>query len=198
MRTDDLYSVPPNLPVPIDDGACGHLVGMQVQPIALPATTGGLITLPDERARWTVVYAYPRTGVPNRDSPPGWDEIPGARGCTPQNCAFRNHHAELQALGAAVYGVSTQTTAYQQEMANRLHLPYPVLSDERLELTRALRLPTFQFAGETMIKRLSLIIEAGRIVHVLYPVFPSDSDAPQVVAWLRAHVSKDPQQPRSR
>jgi peroxiredoxin len=138
--------------------------------------------------RYTVVYAYPKTGVPNRDSPQGWDEIPGARGCTPQNWGFRNHYAELHRLGAAVYGVSTQSTAYQQEMARRLHLPYPVLSDEKLELTHALRLPTFTFAGETVIKRLSLIIDRGRIAHVIYPVFPSDADAPQVVAWLAAHV----------
>jgi peroxiredoxin len=168
MRSDDLYSLPPNLPVPIDDGACDHLVGMQVPPIALPATTGRQITLANDHSRWTVVYAYPRTGVPDQSSPPGWDEIPGARGCTPQNCAFRDHYSDIQALGAAVYGLSTQATPFQQEMAARLHLPYPVLSDEHLELSRALRLPTFQYAGWTLIKRLSLILMEGRIVHVLY------------------------------
>jgi peroxiredoxin len=189
MRSDDLYSIPSNLPVPIDDGACDHLVGMQVPSIALPATTGGRIALSDSPLRWTVVYGYPRTGVPDQDAPPGWNEIPGARGCTPQNCAFRNHYAEFRALGAAVYGLSTQSSAYQQEMANRLHLPYPVLSDEHLELTLALQLPTFAFARATLIKRLSLILEAGRNVHVIYPVFPSDADAPQVVAWLRARLS---------
>jgi peroxiredoxin len=133
---------------------------------------------------WVVLYAYPRTGVPDVDSPPGWDEIPGARGCTPQNCAFRDHHAELSALGASVYGLSTQSTAYQREMAERLHLPYPVLSDERLALTRALRLPTFTYGGWTLLRRLSLILREGRIEHVIYPVFPSNADAPAVVAWL--------------
>jgi peroxiredoxin len=115
--------------------------------------------------------------------------MPGARGCTPQNCAFRDHYDELQGLGAAVYGLSTQSTAYQLEMATRLHLPYPILSDERLALTRALRLPTFQYGEWTLIKRLSLILEAGTIAHVIYPVFPSDADAPAVVAWLRARLS---------
>jgi peroxiredoxin len=167
-------------------GACDHLVGLEVPPIALPATFGGHITLSERQARWTVVYAYPRTGLPDQESPPGWDEIPGARGCTPQNCAFRDHFAELGSLGASVYGLSTQSTPYQLEMAARLHLPFPILSDEGLRLTRALRLPTFQFGDWTLIKRLSLILEAGRIAHVIYPVFPSHADAPAVVAWLHA------------
>ena len=133
-----------------------------------------------------MVYAYPRTGVPDRDSPPGWDAIPGARGCTPHSCTFRDHHAELRALGATVYGLSTQDTGYQREMAERLHLPFPVLSDAALELTRAWNLPTFEFAGEVVLKRFSLILEAGRIAHVHYPVFPPTADAPAVLAWLRA------------
>jgi peroxiredoxin len=126
--------------------------------------------------------------VPTQDSPPGWDAIPGARGCTPQNCAFRDHHAELKLLGATVYGLSTQSTEYQREMAERLHLPYPILSDERLALTEALRLPTFRFGEWTLLKRLSLILEGSRIVHVIYPVFPSNADAPAVTAWLHARV----------
>ena len=185
MRTDDLYALPPDLPVPTDDGGCDHLLGLDVPPIDLASTDGGTVRLGTASARWTVVYAYPRTGVPDKDSPPGWDAIPGARGCTPQNCAFRDHHAELRRLGATVYGLSTQSTAYQREMAERLHLPYPILSDERLELTRALRLPTFPYGDWTLIKRLSLILEGSRIVHVIYPVFPSTADAPAVTAWLR-------------
>ena len=189
MRSDDLYSVPPNLPIPRDDGACDHLVGLDVPSLSLPATTGGEIRLGDTSTRWTVIYAYPRTGVPSQSSPPGWDEIPGARGCTPQNCAFRDHYAELQRLAATVYALSTQSTAYQQEMATRLHLPYPVLSDEGLQLTHALRLPTFRYGDWTLLKRLSLILEGRRVVHVIYPVFPSNADAPAVLAWLRARVS---------
>jgi peroxiredoxin len=186
MRTDDLYTTPPNLPVPVDDGACDHLVGLTVPDLRLPATTGGTLSVVGHANRWAVIYAYPRTGVPDLPSPPGWDKIPGARGCTPQNCAFRDHYAELQRLGAAVFGLSTQSSAYQQEMATRLHLPYPVLSDERLELTNALRLPTFRYQEWTLIKRLSLILDGNRIAHVVYPVFPSNADAPAVVSWLRA------------
>jgi peroxiredoxin len=193
MRSDDLYSLPPSLPAPVNDGACDHLPGLEVPPVDLSSTRGGTVRLGSGRtvrpdaasARWTVVYAYPRTGVPDRDSPPGWDEIPGARGCTPQNCSYRDHHAELTRLGAAVYGLSTQSTEYQREMAERLHLPYPILSDERLELTRALRLPTFRYGDWTLLKRLSLILEGSRIVHVIYPVFPSTADASAVTAWLR-------------
>ena len=185
MRSDDLYSVPPNLPVPVDDGACAHLIGASVPAIGLPSTAGSMVRLDQSPTRWTVVYAYPRTGVPGKDSPPGWDAIPGARGCTPQNCAFRDHYAELRALGASVYGLSTQSTEYQQEMATRLHMPFPILSDEGLALTRALRLPTFEYSGETLLKRFSLVLEEGRIAHVIYPVFPSNADAPAVVSWLR-------------
>ena len=188
MRSDDLYSTPPNLPVPIDDGGCDHLLGLTVPDLPLPATTGGRLSVVGHSSRWTVVYAYPRTGTPDKVSSPGWDEIPGARGCTPQNCAFRDHYGELQRLGTAVFGLSTQSTAYQQEMATRLHLPFPVLSDEQLQLTHALRLPTFRFDGSTLIKRLSLILEGSRIVHVVYPVFPSNADTPAVLAWLRDHT----------
>lgn len=188
MRSDDIYSVPPGLPAPVDDGACDHLRGLHVPPLDLPSTAGGVVRLGDATTRWTVLYAYPRTGLPTKSSPPGWDQIPGARGCTPQNCAFRDHHAELAALGATVYGVSTQTTEYQQEMAERLHLPYPILSDAELALTKSLRLPTFRFESETLIKRLSLVLEGSRIAHVIYPVFPSNADAPAVTAWLQRQV----------
>lgn len=188
MRTDDLYSLPANLPAPTDDGACRHLVGLEVPSLDLPSTDGHPVRLGTAATRWTVVYAYPRTGVPTQDSPSGWDAIPGARGCTPQNCAFRDHHAELQRLGATVYGLSTQSTEYQREMAERLHLPYAILSDERLALTHALRLPTFRYQDWTILKRLSLILDGPRIAHVIYPVFPSTADAPAVAAWLRARV----------
>ena len=136
------------------------------------------------------MFAYPRTGRPDEDPPGGlaaWDAIPGARGCTPQACAYRDRHGALVAAGARVFGLSTQDTAYQQEMAERLHLPFPVLSDEPLELADALRLPTFETAGLTLFKRHTLVIRDGTIEHVLYPVFPSDRDAEQVLAWLEAH-----------
>ena len=181
---DNSFPLPENLPVPVDDGACDHLVGMEVPSISLPATTGESVVIADMKTPWTVVYAYPKTGVPGQALPPDWDSIPGARGCTPQNCAFRDHYAELQALGASVFGLSTQSTEYQQEMAERLHLPFAVLSDEKLELTNALRLPTFDAGDEPLLKRFSMVLSGSRIVHVMYPVFPSNSDAPAIVDWL--------------
>ena len=185
MRQDDLYSLPPDLPVPVDDGACDHLPGAEVPPIFLMATTGESVRLDRPRARWTVVFAYPRTGVPDQDSPPGWDAIPGARGCTPQACSYRDNHAELRSLGAEVFGLSTQTTEYQQEMSTRLHLPYPVLSDASLAFTHALRLPTFAYEDWTLLKRFTMVLRGGKIERVFYPVFPSSADADQVIAWLR-------------
>jgi peroxiredoxin len=183
----DLASLPADLPVPVDDGACDHLVGMSVPATALPSTAGRSVVLAETGRPRTVVYAYPRTGVPGEPSPEGWDMIPGARGCTPQSCAFRDHHRELLDLGAEVFGLSSQTTAFQQEMAARLHLPFEVLSDADLSFARALRLPTFEVAGMTLIRRLTLVLLAGRIEHVLYPVFPPDQSAEQTIAWLRAH-----------
>lgn len=182
-RSDNLYQLPAQLPEPIDDGACAHLIGMSVPTLPLWATSGeqvNLATLPQR----TVVYAYPRTGQPEVDPPPGWNEIPGARGCTPQACAFRDHHRELQALGAQVFGLSTQDSAYQREAATRLHLPFALLSDAQLAWTRALRLPTFEVAGLTLLKRLTLILRAGTIEHVFYPVFPPDKSAETVITWL--------------
>ena len=193
MRPDDLATLPPDLPVPIDDGACDHLAGLALPPIALVATDGSVVRLdrPDPTgAARTVVFAYPRTGRPDEEPPGGliaWNAIPGARGCTPQACAYRDRYGELRAAGARVFGLSTQDPTYQREMADRLELPFPVLSDERLELTQALGLPTFTTEGLTLHKRHTLIIRAGRIEHVLYPVFPSDRDADHVLAWLTAH-----------
>ena len=176
------------LPAPTDDGAAKHLVGMRVPSIPLAATDGRCIDLSAQADR-VVVYAYPRTGVPGKPSPDGWDAIPGARGCTPQSCAFRDHYAELKALGvAAVYGLSTQDTAYQREVAERLHLPFALLSDERLALTGAMKLPTFQVGTMVLLKRLTLIIRHGTVEHVFYPVFPPDRNAGDVVRWL-AHAA---------
>ena len=174
------------IPAPADDGAARHLVGRELPSILLAATDGRQVDLAALRGL-TVVYAYPRTGRPGFDNPEGWDMIPGARGCTPQSCAFRDHFAELHALGVEhLFGLSTQTPAYQQEAAARLHLPFAILSDERLELATTLALPTFVASGMTLLKRFTLVIRDGRIDHVFYPVFPPDRNAADVVAWLSA------------
>jgi peroxiredoxin len=189
-RSDNLYELPENLPVPIDDGACNHLVGMRLPSIPLPSTAGGVVDLSGLSGR-TVVYCYPRTGRPDEEPPPGWNEIPGARGCTPQSCAFRDHDRELKGLGARVFGVSTQTTIVQREAAERLHLPFELLSDEKLDFANTLRLPTFKVDSMTLIKRLTLIITSGRIDKIFYPVFPPDKNAEEVIQWL----SQDPSDP---
>ena len=185
MSAHDPTVLPADLPVPVADGAAAHLAGMRLPDIALPATDGSTVSLAALPGR-TVVYAYPRTGEPGKAMlVPEWDQIPGARGCTPQSCAFRDHYADLKRAGADyVFGLSTQSTAYQREMAERLDLPFPVLSDEGLALTRALRLPTFEAGGLTLIKRLALVLDSGRITHVFYPVFPPDRNAADVLAWL--------------
>ncbi|MFQ5937786.1 MAG: peroxiredoxin [Acidiferrobacterales bacterium] len=188
-RTDDVYKLPDDLPVPVDDGACDHLTGMQVPPRSLPSTGGDRVDL-SRLAGTVVIYCYPRTGDPNKDPPPGWNEIPGARGCTPQACSFRDHYQELQALDADVYGLSTQTADYQKEMATRLHLPFAVLSDAELQFTRALNLPTFTVESMILIKRLTLIAHDGVIKKVFYPVFPPDKHADEVIAWLSQHPGR--------
>ena len=174
------------IPAPSDDGGAVHLVGMTIPPLSLVATDDTSVTLSALPGR-TVVFGYPRTGEPGKIAlVDDWDMIPGARGCTPQTCAFRDLYAELKAAGARhVFGLSTQSNAYQAEMAARLHLPFPVLSDEKLKLTRALGLPTMEVAGLTLIKRLALIVDDGRIAHVFYPVFPPDRNAGDVLAWLK-------------
>jgi len=177
--------LPPDIPVPQDDGAARHLTGMKLPDIALVPTSGPPVNLAKLKGR-TVLYVYPRTGVPGVDAPPGWDDIPGARGCTPQSCGFRDHFAELKRLGVVqVYGLSTQDTAYQREAAERLHLPFAILSDADLKLAHALDLPTFTTSGMTLLKRMALVIDDGKIVKVFYPVFPPDKNAEEVVAWLR-------------
>jgi peroxiredoxin len=179
--------LPDDLPTPVDDGGARHLPGTRLPDIALPATDGGEVNLAALRGR-TVVYAYPRTGVPVQPLPEGWDAMPGARGCTPQSCAFRDHFSELKALGVAqLYGLSTQDTAYQKEAAERLHLPFALLSDAAGELSEALRLPTMIVEGTTMIRRLTLVVRDGAIEHVFYPVFPPDGHAAEVLAWLGEH-----------
>jgi peroxiredoxin (alkyl hydroperoxide reductase subunit C) len=178
--------LPDDLPRPVADGATDHLAGVAAPDLEL-ATTGGTSVSLARRPGRIVVYVYPRTGEPGRDPGPEWNAIPGARGCTPQSCSFRDHFAELRALGVSeVYGLSTQDTAYQREAAERLHLPFPLVSDERLELTRALNLPTFDFGGMTLIRRMTLVIDDGRITKVFYPVFPPDRSAADVVDWLRS------------
>lgn len=177
--------LPPDIPVPQDDGAARHLTGMRMPNLSLPATGGGTVNLSQLPGR-TVIYIYPRTGVPGVDPTDGWDAIPGARGCTPQSCSFRDHHAALKALGVAdVFGLSTQDSAYQQEAATRLHLPFAILSDDKLAVTKALNLPVFTAAGMTLLKRMALVVDDGVIVKVFYPVFPPDRNAAEVVAWIQ-------------
>jgi peroxiredoxin len=181
----DPMILPSDLPAPVDDGAARHLTGLTLPQVALPATDGSSVDLATLRGR-TIVYIYPRTGVPGQALPDGWDMIPGARGCTPQSCSFRDHFAELQRLGvASLFGLSTQDTAYQREAAERLHLPFAILSDAELRLTRAIRLPTFEVAGMTLTRRMVLVIDNGTISKVFYPVFPPDRSAQEVVDWLQ-------------
>ncbi len=183
----DLMSVDwAKIPAPVDDGAAKHLIGAKLADIALAATDGALVSLAKLTGR-TVVFAYPRTGTPGQISVvDDWDLIPGARGCTPQSCAFRDLFAELQAAGAnKVFGLSSQDTSYQSELATRLHLPFPILSDEALALTKAMQLPTLAVAGLTLIKRMALVIDDGHITQVFYPVFPPDRNAAEVLSWLQ-------------
>lgn len=174
------------IPAPQDDGAASHLVGMALPPITLPATDGSAVTLSHLKGR-VVLFGYPRTGEPGKIAlVEDWDMIPGARGCTPQTCAFRDLYKDLQAAGAQhVYGLSTQDTAYQREMVQRMHVPFPILSDEKLELSRAMKLPTMDVVGLTMIKRIAFVADDGAITKVFYPVFPPDRNAGDVLAWLQ-------------
>ena len=185
MSAFDPRVLPPDLPVPIDDGAARHLPGMELPAVALPSTAGELDLL-DAAAGTLVLYIYPRTGRPGVPPPDGWDAMPGARGCTPQSCAFRDHRAELADLGADVVGMSAQTVADQEEFAAREHIPYPLVSDPGLRLAEALGLPTFEIAGMRLYRRITLVARAARIEHVFYPVFPPDRNAADVIAWLRA------------
>ena len=186
--TSDYRSLPPDLPAPVDDGAADHLAGMPVPAVRLPSTQGGAIDLAAAAAGSgrVVVYVYPRTGTPGEPLIEGWDDIPGARGCTPQSCAFRDSVSAFAEHGATLLGISTQAPEDQAEFAARERIPYPLLSDERLALARELRLPTFEAGGLTHYRRLTFVAREERIEHVFYPVFPPDRNAADVLAWLEA------------
>lgn len=184
-----LDRLPDDLPVPCDDGAAAHLEGMRLPSIPLQATDGRLVDLATEQGL-LAVFVYPRTGRPGESLPDGWDLIPGARGCTPQACAFRDLSRDFAAFGCKLYGLSVQDTDYQREMAVRLHLPFSVLSDKDFAFSRALNLPMFQAAGLTLLKRLSFIARDGLVTKVFYPVFPPDKNAGEMLAWLNAAPSQ--------
>jgi peroxiredoxin len=181
------FPLPSDLPRPVNDGAADHLLNMTMPRICLRSTAGRMVELADLRAPRTVIYCYPMTGVPGKPLPEGWDAIPGARGCTPQTCGFRDHHQDLLRLHAEVFGLSTQTTEYQLEMAARLHVPFEILSDDEFRLCDELALPTFEADGMRLVKRLTLIVRSGQIEHVFYPVFPPNESADQVIRWLENH-----------
>jgi peroxiredoxin len=186
----NLHQLPPDLPAPADDGACDHLPGSRVPSVRLASTGGGVVDLAEVAQRPTVFFFYPRTGEPGQAAGPEWDAIPGARGCTPQSCGFRDLHREFTKLTVSVFGISTQETGYQREFVTRNHVPFELLSDRDLSLTRALRLPTFEYPVErggptTLIKRMAWFVERGSIEKVWYPVFPPDRNAEMVLAWLR-------------
>lgn len=183
----DYLALPDDLPAPEDDGAADHLVGLPVPSLALPSTQGHTLDLSEPARGRLVAYVYPRTGVPGQPLPAGWDDIPGARGCTPQSCSYRDALGEFERLGATVVGISAQPAAEQREFAQREHIPFPLLSDNSLELAAGLRLPTFTVAGMTLYRRLTFVAEAGRIARAFYPVFPPDRDAAEVLAWLAAY-----------
>jgi peroxiredoxin len=186
----DYETLPPNLPVPDDDGAADHLPGTELPDLSLPSTAGVEMNLREAAAEGTLVlYVYPRTGKPGEPLPPGWDDIPGARGCTPESCAFRDANDGLEKLGARVQGLSAQSLADQHEFARRMELPYSLLSDPELELASAMRLPTFEVAGMKLYKRLTLIAREGRVERVFYPVFPPDRNAADVTAWISLNPS---------
>jgi peroxiredoxin len=180
----NFFPLPKDLPRPVDDGAASHLQGMRLPKLDLPATDGADVDLRTIPGR-VVIYVYPMTGRPGVPLPDGWDGIPGARGCTPQSCSFRDHYSELKSLNTRVFGLSAQTTEYQEEVRDRLHLPFQLLSDSTLRLKQLLRLPTFTVAGMELFKRVTLVVENGRIEKVFYPVFPPDQNADDVLAWLR-------------
>ena len=189
MAMTNLHSVDwSKIPAPVDDGAVDHLIGATLPSVTLATSNGDAIDLL-ALSGTVVVYAYPMTGRPDTRLPDGWDMIPGARGCTPQSCAFRDHFSELAHLGVnRVFGLSTQSTEYQSEAAERLHLPFPLLSDSDFQLTETLGLPTFETAGMQLLKRLTLIISAGKIEHAFYPVFPPDRNARDVIEWLKKRM----------
>jgi peroxiredoxin len=185
----DPRQLPPDLPVPEDDGAASHLRGSLLPHVRLQSTHGGTVDLAHAADERLVAYVYPMTGAPGRALPEGWNDIPGARGCTPQSCAFRDSLGEFTAYGASVLGISAQSSAEQREFSDREHIPFPLLSDSSLDLAREMRLPTFEVGGRTFYRRLTFVAEKRRIVKVFHPVFPPDRNASQVLSWLAGHVS---------
>jgi len=184
LPKDFLRGIPNDLPIPLDDGACDHLEGLMLPSVNLPATTGGTVN-PSLLSGWLVIYCYPMTGRPGRAIPDGWVQIPGAAGCTPQACSFRDYYRELQALNATVFGISTQSPEDQLEAANRLHLPFGLLSDASFQFAQGLRLPMFEIDGMRLNKRVTLIAKDGKIRKYFYPVFPPDKNIEEVLAWLQ-------------
>jgi len=189
MSWDPNTPLPADLPLPVNDGACDHLRGMELPAVELPAvelpaTSGRVVNLA-ELQEPTVIFFYPRNGQPGDTIPAEWDAIPGARGCTPHSCAFRDLHEEFRALGFQVFGASTQDSGYQRELVERMHIPFEILSDAEFRLVDGMRLPTFEFNGQRLVKRMAWVIEGGRIVKVFYPVFPPDKNADEVLGWLR-------------
>ncbi|MDP1659179.1 MAG: peroxiredoxin [Methylotenera sp.] len=182
----NLSELPSNLPIPKDDGAAKHLEGLYLPGIQLNSTDGSLINIGNLAGKW-VLYFYPMTGQPNVPLPDGWDAIPGARGCTPQSCSFRDYFAELKLLNTNIVGISSQTTEYQLEAKLRLHLPFELLSDSQLQLKHALNLPVFNIETLELYQRLTMIVDNNRIVKVFYPVFPPDKNAEVVIEWLKNH-----------
>lgn len=185
----DFTTLPKGLPVPEDDGAAANLPGQSLPDITLPTSDGGAVSLRTLGEGRTVIYLYPLTGRPGVDLPEGWDAIPGARGCSTEACDFRDHHSELLAAGAGrVFGLSSQDTDYQNEVVERLRLPFPMISDAGLQLADALSLPTFSAPGhDRLYSRLTLIIRDDDIEHAFYPIFPPNTHAQQVLTWLREH-----------
>ena len=183
LRSDNIYSLPKELPIPVDDGACKHLVGMNLPSILLKSTSGNWVDLSQQKGI-TVIYCYPRMGMPDKEPLNGWNLIPGARGCTPQSCAFRDRYSDYKKSNIIIFGLSVQDTEYQKEAVDRLHLPFDILSDEQLLFVNALNLPTFQVEGMIFIKRLTLAVEDGVIKKVFYPIFPADKNPEEVLKWL--------------
>lgn len=184
----DYSQLPTDLPAPKDDGAADHLVGIEVPEVELPSTLDREVNLAELARETLVAYMYPKTGVPGLPLPAGWDDIPGARGCTPQSCAYRDSLAEFSALGATVVGISAQSPEEQREFAEREHIPFALLNDSSLHLAEQLRLPTFTVDGRTLYKRLTFIARAGKIARVFYPVFPPDRNTAEVLTWLSEHA----------
>jgi peroxiredoxin len=187
----DLASLPTSLPVPEDDGACSHLAGRALPAVSLPGTAGRTVNLAELTVP-TVLFFYPRNAQPHESIPAEWNIIPGARGCTPHSCGFRDLHQEFARLGFQIFGVSTQDTEYQKELVNRVHLLFEILSDAKFELVKALRLPTFEYRGLRLLKRMAWVVEDGKITKVFYPVFPPDKNADEVLNWLKARRETDP------